>query len=218
MYLARKYLHNMATNILKSDANFYTDRMSDNISTCTSRVELCQVVAILHCFRFRGKICFFPCFLAILFRNDWRVNYKRGGNRRIPGGIPIYCIPRYRCEALNTLVFRLMHFHPFGPRAGTNVHGAFGDDEVSPSGHPELLFKLLLLLPKVQLTIVSCVPSKSCSSSSSSSSSSSCWLFEAELPLLLYCNHENHGLIINKQNGAIVHKMIKLVTIPEGSP
>lgn len=78
-------------------------------------------------------------------------------------------------------------FHPFGPSAGTDTHAAFGD-AISPSGHPELLFRLLALLPKVQLTIVSCVPSKSCSSPSSSSSSSSRWLSEAELPLLLYCN------------------------------
>lgn len=67
---------------------------------------------------------------------------------------------------LNILAYCLTHFHPFGPSAGTDAHVAFGDDEIS-SGHPELLFKLLALLPKVQLTIVSCVPSRSCSSSSS---------------------------------------------------
>jgi len=91
----------------------------------------------------------------------------------------------------------LTYLHPFGPSVGIDTRAAFGDGEVSPSAHPELLFKLLALLPKVQLTIVSCVPSKSCSSSSSSSSFSR-WLGEAELPLLLYCNQNEQERDINK--------------------
>lgn len=67
-------------------------------------------------------------------------------------------------EHFSILPNMLFFFHPFGPSAGTETHEIFGD-EISPSGHPELLFRLLALLPKVQLTIVSCVPSKSCSSS-----------------------------------------------------
>lgn len=149
---------------------------------CQTILLLREVVAILHCFRFLGaRHRYFFLFLAHWF-GVWSMAYhKEGGNRRIHVLLPV--VPWYRWEALNTLAYCLTHFHPFGPSAGTDAHVAVGD-EISSSGHPELLFKLLALLPKVQLTIVSCVPSRSCSSSSSR------WSFEAELPLLLYCNHE----------------------------
>lgn len=62
MYLAPMYLHNVATNVLKSDANFYIDCVSDNTPTCTTQVasDFARFVAVLHCFR--EKIHFFYAF------------------------------------------------------------------------------------------------------------------------------------------------------------
>lgn len=180
MYLARIY--NVTINItISSETIYYLHRSCTRQCSCFARLlQFCIA------FAFSGLdiiISFFSRVDSERGYDRWQhIDHKEGGNRRIHVLLPV--VPWYRWETLNTLAYCLTHFHPFGPSVGTDAHVAFGDDEVSPSGHPELLFKLLALLPKVQLTIVSCVPSRSCSSSSS------CWLFEAELLFLLYCNHE----------------------------